>query len=195
MHGLVFREFQKYYVKQFGPNEWVRLTQAAAIGETHFEINESYPDKMFLKVVLGAIKKHQLNPREVLEDFGRFMVPFLLKVYEPKEGWKTLDLLEHTEKEIHATVRMRNKQAHPPKLSIVRWDENEVEIRYKSPRNIPFLGVGIIKGLAHHFGEEDRINIRMRKMRGKAYSIRIIRRETTELNQIAKPSTRRKVVS
>lgn len=183
MHGLVFREFQKFYVNHFGHTEWINLTKVLHLDENHFEINESYSDKSFMKLALGTIKKHNLNPRQTLEDFGKFMVPFLLRIYEPKPEWKTLDLLEHTEHEIHKTVRMRNKEASPPRLTIFRWDHDEVEIRYKSSRNIPFLAVGIIKGLANHYNEQDLINIRIRKLRGKSYSIRVIQKQVPDYAQ------------
>lgn len=183
MHGLVFNKLQEYYVENFGLTKWDEITRSVGSGETHFELTKSYSDKIFMSILIKILEKHRLNARETLEGFGKFLTPFLLKMYQPKSGWRTLDLLEHTEMEIHTAVRVRDGQARPPKLQIKRWDDSEVEIRYNSPRNIPFLGIGIIKGLAEHFGESDLIEIKARKLKKMSYSIRVIKKET-ELEMI-----------
>ncbi|MEQ9404522.1 MAG: heme NO-binding domain-containing protein [Cyclobacteriaceae bacterium] len=174
MHGLVCSKFQEFYISNFGLREWDQFAKKAGI-DTHFELTKSYSDKMFMRILVMALEIHKLNARETLESFGKFLTPFLLKLYQPKDDWTTLDLLEHTESEIHATVRMRDRNAAPPRLQIKRWDRDEVEIRYNSPRNIPFLGIGIIKGLAEHYNELDRIEIKARKLKEKSYSIRVLR--------------------
>jgi len=50
---------------------------------------------------------------EVMEAFGEALVPGLLKVYGRmvKKGWRTLEVLEHTESAIHTVVRRQTPGA------------------------------------------------------------------------------------
>ncbi len=178
MHGLVLREFQKYYIKKFGLFDWMKFTREEREIPSHFEITMNYNDNMFFYILQRAILRQQLDKKKMLVDFGKFMVPFLLKVYQPKEDWNLLDLLENTEEEIHHTVRMRNKEAHPPRLRVVRWGPEEVEIRYSSSRKLLFLGLGIIQGLIDHYKED--LKIQVRKLAPENYSIRVTHRSSVQ---------------
>src|SRR5262249_34163774 len=67
--------------------------------------------------------------------------------------WKTLDLLENTEKLIHTAVRVGNPGARPPVLSCVRSTLDELQIVYSSERQLCRVAKGIVKGVARHYGE------------------------------------------
>lgn len=96
---------------------------------------------------------------QILEDFGEFLAPDLMKFYgslvEPK--WKTMDMLLHTEETIHRVIRIRNRGAQPPKLSFKKTGENELRFYYNSERNMPSVAVGIMKGVAKYYGETVKI--------------------------------------
>ena len=53
----------------------------------------------------------------LLEDFGQFIVPSLLRMYGHllKAGWKSIDVIEHTEGTVHTVVRVQKSrcQASP----------------------------------------------------------------------------------
>ena len=55
---------------------------------------------------------------EILEAFGEFIAPSLLKIYSAsiKSDWNTINLLKHVENTIHKAVRFADKNATPPEL-------------------------------------------------------------------------------
>jgi predicted hydrocarbon binding protein len=68
-------------------------------------------------------------------------------------NWKTLDVIEHTEDEIHRVVRLHNRDAHPPDLKCIRTSADEVIIHYSSQRKMCDVAKGIAKGLAKFYEE------------------------------------------
>jgi hypothetical protein len=91
----------------------------------------------------------------LLEDFGEFLVPVLMKLHRQmlRPAWKTLDVIEHTECTMHRIVRIEN-HAHPPHLKAERRGTDEVLVTDTSPRRMCALAVGIEKGLATQFQEK-----------------------------------------
>jgi predicted hydrocarbon binding protein len=92
---------------------------------------------------------------QLLERFGEFIVPDLVKVFGPfiKREWAALDLLENTESVIHRAVRLQDAKASPPQLHITRASPSQVTIEYSSPRRLCAVAKGIMRGIATHYAE------------------------------------------
>ncbi len=77
-----------------------------------------YSDEAAKAIVIAASKMTNTPVDQILEDFGVFIAPDLMKMYgslvEPK--WKTMDMLLYAEKTIHRVIRMRNRGAQSPNL-------------------------------------------------------------------------------
>lgn len=117
------------------------------------------PDDDFRKIVAGAAERAGLTQNALLESFGEFIAPRLLSIYPAlvKPEWRTLDVIEHTERAIHTVVRAEHPGAIPPYLRVHRTSPSEVIIFYDSPKRLCSVAKGIIRGLARHFGETLRI--------------------------------------
>jgi hypothetical protein len=117
---------------------------------------KAYPDAEAVALVVAAAARAGLPVPAVLEDFGSFLTPTLLSMYQSmiKPGWRTLDVLEHTEQTIHAVVRRRNPGASPAVLHCRRDSRDTLLLTYTSERRLCPLAIGIIKGLAAHFGDD-----------------------------------------
>src|SRR5207249_2825662 len=111
------------------------------------------------KIVNAASKRTGLPVTTVHERFGEFIGPHLLALVPSlvKVGWRTLDVVEHTEQTIHAVVHAQQPGATPPYLRAHRISPSEVTVFYDSPRRLCFIAKGIIRGMAQHFGETIRI--------------------------------------
>ena len=122
-----------------------------------------------------------LSTAAVLEDFGEFMAPALLKMFGHllRPEWKTIDVIDHTEGTVHTVVRVKNPGARPPHLQTVRRGPDEVVLVYASPRQMCALAIGIGKGLARHFKEEI-ISIQTMCMHKGASRCEIVFRKTTD---------------
>jgi hypothetical protein len=159
MHGMIFKELQRYVSKSFGLPAWYGLLKGAALDQQLYLPTHHYPDGHLTALVSGIAGLRGQPVPDTLEDFGEFLVPNLLQVYgsmiQPR--WRTLDLLEHTEHTMHRVVRHASYTATPPRLLCTRTGPGEVVVHYQSERNLSSLGVGIIRGLARHYGESVRI--------------------------------------
>lgn len=156
MHGVIFAELRNYAETKHGNGTWDALLAKASLkGKTYLPV-QAYPDADAVALVVAASALTGLPVATVLEDFGEFIVPDLVKMFGHllKPEWRTIDVIDHTERTVHAVVRVQNPGASPPQLQTVRRDKNEVTLIYNSPRKMCALAVGIGRGLAKHFREK-----------------------------------------
>ena len=119
---------------------------------------------------MGATARHRgSDVQTVLEQFREFIAPTLMNVYKPfiKSEWKTLDMIEHTENNIHRAVRLHDPAAVPPRLQVRRVSPTEVVVIYDSERKLCALAKGIARGIAKHYGERIEINELTCMLKGK----------------------------
>lgn len=156
MHGTIFFELKKYVEAKLGGAEaWDRLLSEADLGARTYEVMADFPDSELIQLIETASRMTQVPIPAILEDFGEFIAPDLLQMYAGviNPAWKTLDVVQHTEDEIHRVVRLHNRDAHPPMLKAIRTSADEVVLEYGSPRKMCFVAKGIAKGLAKHYQE------------------------------------------
>ena len=155
MHGLILAELRKYVEAKLGKDAWYGLLTTAGLGGRVYLSGEPYPDEEVVTLVTTASKTTGLPAATILEDFGEFIVPDLVDIYRPyiKPQWKSLDLIEHTEVNIHRAVRLRNPGAEPPHLKTKRVDRRQVLLVYTSPRKLCSVAKGIAKGVGKFYGE------------------------------------------
>ncbi|PYX00589.1 MAG: hypothetical protein DMG89_03935 [Acidobacteria bacterium] len=155
MHGIIFSELRNYVEATHGKGTWdVLLTEAGLANRVYMPVRE-YPDAEIIALVLTGSTMAGRSVAELLEDFGMFLVPMLMKTFghllQPQ--WRTIDVIEHTEPTVHAVVRVKNPGSKPPELRTVRRNKDEVTLFYSSPRKMCSLAIGIVKGLGKHFRE------------------------------------------
>lgn len=161
MHGVIYFELEKFVKKNYGFDNWQELLKQSGVSGRIFDPTKPYSDEEAIKIINTASTMTGASVDSLLEQFGCFIVPDLLKFFGHmmKKEWKTLDLLEYTESVMHKAVRINNPGATPPALLIKR-NKNEVTMHYTSKRHMASLGVGIIKGIAAHFGENLHISVK-----------------------------------
>lgn len=159
MHGIVFTQLKKYVTTKFDFATWLTLLDKAELKGKVYVTSKVYPDEDLVNIVSVASAETKIPAADIIEEFGKFLVPDLLKIYGAAldSSWKTLDLLENVENTIHKVVRMRDASATPPKLVCKRVSPTTVEIIYTSERKLCALAKGLTKGVAEHYSEN--INI------------------------------------
>jgi len=156
MHGTIFSELEKFVGARLGSEAWATLKTKAGLeaGKTYDPLS-TYPDAELTALVVTGSEITGIPVPALLEDFGEFIAPDLLEMYwgaiEP--GWRTLDVIEHTESTIHTVVRMNQAGATPPYLHATRTAENEVTVVYTSARRLCAVARGITRGIAKHYDE------------------------------------------
>ena len=155
MHGLIFAELKKYVDTTLGAAAWGPLAAKAGLSGKLYLPVSTYPDADVVSLVSAAADTTGLTRDAILQGFGEFMAPDLLRMYGSllRKEWKTLDILEHTEETIHRVVRIQNPGADPPKLVAKRRSETEVVIVYSSARRMCGVAKGIVRGIARERGE------------------------------------------
>ena len=156
MHGILFTELRKYVSVKFGKAAWDDLLKNAGLGTKRFMPFDVYPDDEMALLVEKASTMTGQPAADILEDFGVFITPDLLLMYQGlvQPEWRTLDVIEHTEAVIHTVVREQKPGAQPPELVSQRLNADEVMITYGSSRKMCAVAKGIIKGLAEHYKEK-----------------------------------------
>ena len=177
MHGFIYIEFEKFVLSQLPYRMWEEVVIQNNLVDREYSPLELYPDDELRGLLTTVSEKAGQPVEELLEKFGTYMVPDLMKVYRAyiNPEWKTLDLLEHAESTIHTAVRKSTTGAAPPILEVARTRPNEIEIKYISKRKMVELGVGIIKGLAEFFNESHKIQVTLTKNEAEGTSLIVVR--------------------
>jgi heme-NO-binding protein len=156
MHGIIFSELKRFVEESVGNGKWPVLLHEAGLARRTYLPTQEYPDAEAFALVAAACRITRLPAATLLESFGTFMVPDLVRLYGSliDPTWRTLDVLEHTEAAIHRVVRLRNPGAKPPELVCRRERPDEVTIFYRSARKMCGVAIGIVHGLARHYAED-----------------------------------------
>ena len=171
MHGLIVNQLRQYVVTKYDRETWekLRLGTGVAIAEGPVPINAIYPDADVVAIVGAASEAAGISAATLLEDFGAFIAPALLRVYEPliPKAWGTLDILEHTEETIHTVVRRQDGGiALPPYLKVERASPALAIVEYTSPRRLCDVARGIVRGISEELRERVEIEQPECMMRG-----------------------------
>ena len=155
MHGSIFVFLKRFVEKTYDFSAWVKLSEETGIHRTTYQMNEMYPVKE-LYTVVGAIAEHSGKDRNVvLEEFGTFLVPDLLLIFNKyvNPTCCMFDMIQNTEAFMHGAVRRQDERTNPPRLFVTKVSKNLLVIDYHSKRRMASIALGIIKGIANHFNE------------------------------------------
>lgn len=152
MHGLIFSELKKYVETKFDSKTWDTLQEKAGLKGNLYLAASVYPDNDLLSLVTTACQMTGVDAQTILEDFGDFIAPDLIRQYSflIKPEWTLVDFLCNTEDTIHKIVRF-HPGVTPPQLMVRRVAEDRVTISYDSKRKMCALLKGIVKGAARHY--------------------------------------------
>jgi hypothetical protein len=156
VHGMILSELQNYAEAKHGRGTWSALLKKANLENRVYLPVLEYPDAEAVSLVMAASALTGLPISAVLEDFGQFIVPSLVRIYGHllKPNWRTIDVIANTEATVHTVVRIKNPGAKPPQLKTERLSPDEVLLIYTSPRRMCGLAIGIATGFGHHFQEK-----------------------------------------
>lgn len=159
MHGIIHSQLKKFVVENYDADTWKTLMKKAKLNHKYYLVGEAYPDQDAFSIVAVASEMTGLTPNQILEAFGKFIVPTLIKLYGSliKPEWRTLDLLLNTEETIHRVVRMKNPGAHPPRLKFEEVAPGKLRFTYTSERKMEAVAVGIMHGVAEHFEQKIKV--------------------------------------
>jgi hypothetical protein len=139
MHGIIFSELQSYAEAKHGRGTWDVLLRKANLGSRVYLSLQEYPDAEIISLVMGVCAMTELSVSAVLEDFGQFIVPSLMRLYGHllKPEWGAIDVIDHTEGTVHAVIRVKSPEAKPPKLKTQRSQfQRSASCLHVAPTNV-----------------------------------------------------------
>ncbi len=178
VHGLVMVQFRSFVEAQLGPGSWEALAARAGLAGQSYFPDQAYPDEELGRLVAAAREQTKIPSPELIESFGEFLVPALVRAYGEhfRPEWTALDVIEHTEEAIHRMVRQQSAGAAPPPLRATRVSGDEVRVSYTSARRLCALARGICRGLGRHFDEPLEIEEPSCMLRGERTCEIVVRR-------------------
>ncbi|NMO21632.1 hypothetical protein HPC49_32970 [Pyxidicoccus fallax] len=154
MHGVIFHVLRNHAQALLGPRGWESVQDAAGLPRRVYLAFKDYPDAEVCALVDAMAKLTGRQRHRVLEELGERLGPSLLRTYgvlvEP--NWTVLDMVEHMER-LSEQVR-RDGPRRPPGVVCQRVRRDMVRVSYCSPRKLCGLGIGTIRGLAQHLGQD-----------------------------------------
>lgn len=162
VHGSIFYLLKKFVNSRFSPDTWDKMQIAADVEGWEYVITKSYPLTHMDGLIEAASQFSGISVEALKEQFGEYLVPDLFVLYKNyvRPEWKTMDMIEHTEKVMHGAVRTLNSTANPPVLFVTKVNPRLLIIDYHSRRRMGSLAIGIIRGIAVYYGESQDISIR-----------------------------------
>lgn len=159
VHGSIYTLFHQFVETNYDGETWEALKSAAHVGHS-YDSAENYPASELTKMIAAASRLTGESESTLKESFGEFMAPHLLSAHKDQidPGWKTYEMLLHTEGVMHTAVRADGINATPPVLHVSHSGHSLI-IDYFSRRRMASLAIGIIRGIARHFNEEDVVKV------------------------------------
>ena len=160
VHGSIFYLLRKFVIQAYSQEMWDKLNdEAKTLGD--YEMTKSYPLDEINSIVKVASIHTGFSIHELQMKFGEYLVPDLFSLYSSyvNPAWKTMEIIEHTERVMHGAVRKLNSTANPPILNVTRVSDQLIMVDYYSKRKMGSLAVGIIRGIAKYYNEEDKIEV------------------------------------
>lgn len=161
MHGSIFVFLKRFVESRFDFSTWMQITESTCINRTAYHMHEMYPVDELNKVVQAVSVRSGLSRHQVLEQFGSFLVPDLLLIFKRfvNPAWGTFEMIQHTEQYLHGAARQQYSQINPPRLFVTRVNKNLLIVDYYSRRRMASIAIGIIKGIASHFGDLPKLRV------------------------------------
>jgi hypothetical protein len=148
VNGSFFVLMRRLVVSDSGPEAWIHLLREARLDHCVFSVDQDYPDAYAAQLIETAAVAAGVSRDELLEAFGRFAAPEVLRerpeLVQP--GWTVLECIERT---AHAAQTMLSGTD----LVAAHLPDGELVITLSLPPHLCSLAKGVLVGLGDHYGE------------------------------------------
>lgn len=154
MKGIVFTVLQDVVQDELGPQTWDTLVEEAGVSGSYTSLG-NYDDVEMKSLVEAASEALEMSQPDVLRWFGEQAIPRFYdqypELFEEQEG--TRSFLRALNDIIHPEVKKLYPGADVPEFEFLDSSEDQVKMAYRSERGLCWLGEGLTKGVANHYGE------------------------------------------
>jgi hypothetical protein len=158
VYGLINKAVQEVVMGQVGRERWLKICEQASLKNPVFVSFEQYPDEQTYALVGAAAAEMNRPATDLLEEIGEYWSRFTAQ-----EGYGHLLDLAGSDfaavisrlNDLHARLTVTLPELRPPSFECSRKEDGTIVLRYFSERaGLAHLVIGLLKGLAHRFGQE-----------------------------------------
>ncbi|MGB0640426.1 MAG: heme NO-binding domain-containing protein [Myxococcota bacterium] len=156
MYGMVNKAVRGFVLQNFDEATWTRIHTTAGVDE-NFVAMQAYDDAVTYDLVAAANAELGIAVPDILNGFGRYWVSDVATVsyaeLMAKTGSGFIDFVKNLD-HLHERIRVTFPDYQPPSFRIHVLAERKIQVDYYSHREglLDFV-VGLLEGLAEHFGE------------------------------------------
>lgn len=168
MRGIIFRTYLDFIKDRFG---YVALDSLLSEHEYPnkggFSTAGNYSSAYLKQLVQSSTPLFENSPERVLEEFGRYAFHYLVKMFKHSyEGANTVldvsnayDFLENLNVIHFDELKKIYPDAKFPKFAIERVAQEHILIEYASPRDIPSIVYGLIRGCLEYYHDDSTLSM------------------------------------
>ena len=156
MYGMINKAIRTLVTREAGEDVWNQVLESSGVGDDVFEDMKGYDDSVTFSLVGATSETLGIPASDVLEMFGVYWVDVAKEGYGEYFNAFGNDFESFVQglDEMHVRISKMLPNLVPPSFQIERVDDH-FEIHYVSQREgLAPLAVGVLKGLAQHFGGE-----------------------------------------
>ncbi len=138
MKGIIVKAAEKLVISKFGIDKWEEILVASGLdSDEFFMLRDDLDDTLVMTIISKIAEVLNLSLDEVLAAYAKYWVhEFLPEVYPQYQFSSAKEFINSIEDVIHSNVRASMPNAHPPLFEFDWKNENELELRYFSPRGL-----------------------------------------------------------
>ncbi|MEY4256242.1 MAG: hypothetical protein RLZZ141_1469 [Pseudomonadota bacterium] len=155
MFGMIHRSARDMVLAQFGETAWAEILNRAKLDDSAFVSGESYPDEITLRLIVTAAEVANLSVDDTLFAFGEHWVaaawngPYATVM--TVLGRTLSESLANLDR-MHASIQIAMPDADLPQFSVIREDQQMIEVEYFSNREgLENFVCGLFSGLMKKF--------------------------------------------
>ncbi|MBV62010.1 heme NO-binding domain-containing protein [Abyssibacter profundi] len=175
MKGVVFTELVEMVESVFSPDIADQMIENANLpsGGAYTAVG-TYDHAEIVSLVVALSELTGMSPEELQQVYGRHLFSRFVVLYPHLVNRfdSGLDLLEDVERVVHAEVLKLYPDAQLPRFQSKRLGPGELEMVYRSPRQMSTLAHGLIEGCLEHFEQVADIERRPQADDAVAFHIR-----------------------
>ena len=160
MKGAVFISFNELVEKEFGLDMWEELLDKVnpESGGIYTSV-EDFPDQELFSLVTMLSEITEVPIPKLVEHFGHHLFGTLSSKYAIflDNSPSFFEFIESIDDVIHKEVRKLYHNPNLPELETKRFDEKTLEVKYRSPRKLCHLALGLMRGAAEYY----KVNVEM----------------------------------
>jgi hypothetical protein len=156
MRGLIFTEFIQLVEEKFGVvmADEVLSTPGLTDGGAYTSVGQ-YPHAEMLAMVGALSERSGIPASDLCKVFGEWVFPRLVRAFDfsvrsHSDAFAFLSALDGL---IHVEVQKLYPEAELPSVPVVRMDDRELVMEYRSKRPLADVAEGLLRGTLAWFGE------------------------------------------